>query len=310
MSDYNSSGTHIPLSPLIQYHKMGFKLIPVSADGVTPNVSGLLTPEEQEISIRESKSRKEEPANYIYHHPEFWSEERIEREAYRFINVATPLGKTHIKADNVSPLYLVVIDIDSERVFTILSRLKDSNGDDYYLLDKACKSTFVSSSKKTYGRHIFWLSNKQHKPVRTTDCKPGYEFEIKTDNSQGLMSLPRSRHRNDPNFHYQSIGLDKIERSDQMYDLLLDVLKDCLKPRGHTNHQSKDDTGHHTEINLNDNQIDSICELVSPCYRRGYRHHLIYGLCGLLHRYNIAINSSTLLVQKLSVEDEQVSVCT
>ena len=87
MSDYNSSSTHIPLSTLIQYHKMGFKLIPVSADGVTPNVNGLLTPEEQQNSIRESKNGKEEPVNYIYNNPEFWNEERIEREAYRFINM-------------------------------------------------------------------------------------------------------------------------------------------------------------------------------------------------------------------------------
>ena len=212
MNYYNNNGTHIPSSLLIQYHKIGFKLVPIGYDGVTPNVSGLLTPEEREISIHESKSGKEEPLNYIYHHPEFWNEERIEREAYRFINVATLAGKTHLKAEDGNPLYLCALDIDSEQVFTILSRLEDSNGNDYYFIDKACKSTFVSSSKKRYGRHIFWLSNEQHKPIRTSDCKPGCEFEIKTDNSQGLMSLPSSRHRNDSQFHYQSIGLNKIGR--------------------------------------------------------------------------------------------------
>ena len=44
MNDYNYSGTHISHSGLIQYHKMGFKLIPISDDGVTPNVIGLVTP--------------------------------------------------------------------------------------------------------------------------------------------------------------------------------------------------------------------------------------------------------------------------
>lgn len=29
MNDYNYSGTHIPLSTLIQYQKIGFKLIPI-----------------------------------------------------------------------------------------------------------------------------------------------------------------------------------------------------------------------------------------------------------------------------------------
>ncbi|MGE5660656.1 MAG: hypothetical protein ACM3X1_00255, partial [Ignavibacteriales bacterium] len=305
MNDYNYGGTHIPPSTLIQYHKIGFKLIPIGDDGVTPNVNGLLIPEEREISIRESKSGKEEPLNYICHHPEFWSEERIEKESYRFINVATLTGKTHLKAEDGNPLYLCALDIDSEQVFTILSRLSDSNGNDIYFIDKMCKSTFVSSSKKRYGRHIFWLSNKQHKPIRTNDCKPGREFEIKTDNSQGLMSLPHSRHRNDPQFHYQSIGLNKIQRFDLMYNKLLDILKDCLKPRVHTNHQPKEDANNYAQINLNDDQIEFIYELLSPHYRRGYRHHLIYGLSGLLHRYNVAIDSSTLLVQKLSIDDEE-----
>lgn len=301
MNDYN----HIPASILKQYHKMGFKLIPISADGVTPDVSGLLTPEEREISISISNSGKEEPVNYIYHHPEFWNEDRIEREAYRFINVATTLGKTHINTEDGSPLYLDALDIDSEQVFTILSILINGKGNSFYFIDDACKRTFVSSSKKKYGRHIFWFSNQQHKPIRTNDCKPGYEFEIKVDNSQGLMSLPPSRHRDDPEFHYQSIGLNKIERSDGMYHSLLDTLRDCLKPKSHINNQSREDTNHHAEINLNDEQIDVISGLLLPYYRRGYRHHLAYGISGLLYKYKVVIDSSRLLIQKLTVNDEE-----
>ena len=124
MSDYNNSSSHISESILIQYYQMGFKLVPIGDDGVTPNVSGLLTPEEQQKSIKESKNGKVEPVNYIYNHPEFWNEERIEREAYRFKNVATTLGKTHLKAEDGSTLYLNALDIDSEHVFTILSRLR------------------------------------------------------------------------------------------------------------------------------------------------------------------------------------------
>ena len=126
MNDYNYSGTHIPLSTLIQYHKMGFKLIPISDDGITPNVNRLLTPEERKASIHESKCGKEEPLNYICYHPEFWDEERIEREDYRFINVATLTGKTHLKAEDDTSLYLNALDIDSEQVFTILACLEDS----------------------------------------------------------------------------------------------------------------------------------------------------------------------------------------
>ena len=45
------------LVSLIQYHQMGFKLVPIGDDGVTPNVSGLLTPEEELISIKESREK-------------------------------------------------------------------------------------------------------------------------------------------------------------------------------------------------------------------------------------------------------------
>jgi P4 family phage/plasmid primase-like protien len=305
MNDYNNNGTHIPMATLIQYFKMGFKLVPIGVDGVTPNVSGLLTREECQNSLHESKNGKAEPLNYIYNHPEFWSEKRIEREAYRFKNVATTLGKTHLNAKDGSSLYLNALDIDSERVFTILSHLVNSNGDEFYFLDKASKSTFVTSSKKRYGRHVFWLSIRPHKPVRTNDCIPGCEFEIKTDNSLALMGLPPSRHRVDPAFHYQSIGPNKIKRFDQMYDKLLDTLKDCLKPPVPSNLRPLEGTNNYAQVSLSEEQIDNVCQLISPYYRRGYRHHLTYGLSGFLHKHNVSKESSVSLIQKLSINDEE-----
>jgi P4 family phage/plasmid primase-like protien len=119
------------------------------------------------------------------------------------------------------------------------------------------------------------------------------------------MSLPPSRHRNDPQFHYQSIGLNKIARSDKMNDELLDILEDCLKPKDYTNHQPREDANQHTQIILNNEQLDAVHELLSLYYRRGYRHHITYGLSGLLHRYSVAIDSSIILVQKLSINDEE-----
>ena len=38
MNEYSNNSSNIPLPILIQYHKMGFKLIPIGDDGVTPNV--------------------------------------------------------------------------------------------------------------------------------------------------------------------------------------------------------------------------------------------------------------------------------
>ena len=304
MNDYNNSSNHISESILIQYFQMGFKLVPIGNDGVTPNVNGLLIPEEQLISIKESKSGKVEPVNYINDHPEFWTEDRIKKEAYRFKNVATLPGKTHLRTADGSPLYLNALDIDSEQVYTILGRLSGRDVKDFYFLDKSCKSTFVSKTKKKYGRHIFWLSNKQHKPIITSECKPGSEFEIKT--KFGLITLPESRHRDDPNFHYKKIGMDKIGRFDGMYDSLIDTLQDCLKPprEKNTNHYAKENTNN-SKINLNDEQIDLLYQLLSPCYRTGYRHQTIYGLSGLMHKHHVTIDSSISLIQKLSVDDEE-----
>ena len=141
MSDYNNSSNHISESISNQYYRMGFKLVPIGDDGVTPNVSGLLTPEEQLISIKESKSGKVEPVNYIYNHPEFWTEDRIKKEAHRFINVATTYGKTHLKDNDGKELYLNELDIDDKEIFTRLS-IVVVNGQEHYFLDDMEKETF------------------------------------------------------------------------------------------------------------------------------------------------------------------------
>lgn len=302
MSDHNNSSNHISESILIQYFKMGFKLVPICEDGVTPNVSGLLTLEEQLISIQESKNGKVEPVNYINNHPEFWAEERLRKEAYRFKNVATLPGETRLKTKDGKPLYLNILDIDSESVYTILCRLIGSDGKDLYFIDRSCKSTFVSKTKNSYGRHIFWLSDKQHKQIIISECKPGYEFEIKTRFSQ--VALPESRHRDDPNFHYQKTGIDKIERFDGMYDRLMNTLKDCLKPKDdkYTNY-SRENTNNSKTI-LNEEQINSLYQLLYPCYITGYRHQIIYCLSGLMHKHRVAIESTTSLVQKLTINDD------
>jgi hypothetical protein len=94
----------VEIKILIDVHKIGFKLVPIGEDGKTPNVAGLLTPEEKQKSIEESIDGKERPVNYIYSHPEFWNEERLQREAWRFNNVATTFGKTHLKDEDGNDL--------------------------------------------------------------------------------------------------------------------------------------------------------------------------------------------------------------
>jgi hypothetical protein len=189
----------ISISTLIQYHNYRFKLVPLSSDGKTPNVTGLLTDEEQKINVEESSDGHLHPINYIYNHPEFWTEDRIKQEHWRFSNVATTFGKTHINDDQRRSLYLNGFDIDSKPVFDELAIIKIRD-EDHYFIDDMCKTTFVTKTRKKWGRHIYWLSHDQHKPLRYRDFKPGCESEIKTDNSSGLSTLPDSIHRDDPDF--------------------------------------------------------------------------------------------------------------
>ena len=105
---------------LIEYYRAGFKPIPLSKDAKTPNVRGLLTPDEEAKSREESADGQIHEVSFIYNHPEFWTEERIKKEYWRFDNVATTLGKTLLTDDQGKPLYLNALDIDSEQVFTSL----------------------------------------------------------------------------------------------------------------------------------------------------------------------------------------------
>ena len=100
--------------------------------------------------------------------------------------------------------------------------------------------------------------------------------------------------------------MDKIKRFDGMYDLLLDTLKDCLKPKDYknTNYYQEENTCN-LNFNLNEAQIDLVYQSISPWYRTGYRDEIIYGLSGLLHKHQVAIESSILLIQKLSIGDEE-----
>ena len=134
-----------------------------------------------------------------------------------------------LKTSQAKILFLNVIDIDSDAVSTRLARIP--KGKDVNLIDELCKSTFVVKTKKRFGYHIYWFSHNQNKPIRTSDCREGYEFEIKTDNSTGHSTLPPSRHRDDVDFRYQNVGQNAIAVRDKLYEGLVDLLSDFIKEK-------------------------------------------------------------------------------
>jgi P4 family phage/plasmid primase-like protien len=315
LSDSVSSNS-IPVEEIKRLHKMGFILVPLTDDGRTPNVYGLLTEDEKERSKQESEDGEEHPINYISNHPEFWNERRIESEMMRFKNVATVLGRTHLREPDGQPLYLNALDIDSEQVFTILCRLCGPDGQDVYFIDEMCKNTFVSKTKKKYGRHIFWLSREQYNPVGTRHCKHGSEFEIKTDNSLGLITLPPSRHRDDSNIRYHSMGQDGIKIIDKMYSELLTILDDCLKPANDKSTTGDKHSGH-KEKNVRDQDsisqdteyveyiIQTIANRLEPFYRKGHRYSIITGFAGLSYKRSMLKEYAGKVVEILTSKDEE-----
>ena len=175
----------IPITTLIEYHKAGFKLVPLARDSRTPNVQGILTSDEERRSRDESSDGQVHPVNYIANHPEFWDENRIKKEHHRFNNVATTFGKTHLTDEHGASLYLNALDIDSKQVFDSLAIIR-VNDKEHYFIDEMCKTTSVTQTRKKWGRHTYWLSHKQYQPGRTKDCKLGLNSKSKLIIQQGF----------------------------------------------------------------------------------------------------------------------------
>lgn len=264
----------ITTADLIRLDSLNFKLVPLGEDAVTPQVESTKT---------------------IFDNPNYWTPDKLERESYKFKNVATMLGKTR------TGLYRNELDIDSANVANILSNLSSEEHGEYSFVLGMQKVTYVVKTKKLFGYRIYWDSTKPNKPIHTSDCKPGYEFEIKTDNTAGHSTLPDSRHRDDPNFHYSKTGQDKVVLSDVLYDELLNLLSDCLKPT--KEEYSKSSSTKDTE--LNDRQVNNIAEAIAPFYQKGHRQTIILALSGLLHRFNVSFDSALNVIQILVKDDEE-----
>ncbi len=262
------SNKSIRPATLLELHNIGFKLVPIGDDRKTPIIK--TTP--------------------IYENPNYWTPERLVQEAYSFKNIATVFGQ------NMTGKYLNELDIDSQNVYDILFSTSS-------FIDDSLKNTYVVKTKKPSGYRIFWLSNKQNKAIGTKDCNPGYQFEIKTDNTLGHSTLPPSRHRDDPDFHYKSFGQKKIAVMDDLYAKLVDLLApDCLKPEN----TEQEATNAEGQIDISNSDINRISEAICPYYQKDYRHDLVYALCGILHKSNVSKESALNLIQILAKDDEEV----
>ena len=276
------------LDDLLNFDTLGFKLIPLKHDSQIPNIQS---------------------TNDIYNNPNYWFEEKLRSNQHLFHNVATLLGKSRIKDIDSTDLYLNGIDIDSEDALVLIRLTKHSaDGKEVNLFDELCQSTYVTKTKKPCGYHIYWFSHIQNKAVRTKDCKIGSEFEIKTDGG-GHMTLPKSRHRNYPNFHYKSIGQNKIAIRDDLYDLLVNILTDCLQIKSRNNGSKIKLITSETHDEVSHVDYSKIASLIADAYRGGSRNDIIFVLSSFLWHQNIKLENAQHIIENLCrlTNDEEVS---
>ena len=100
-SEDDNSNEDNTLELLIKYSRMGFKPVPLRNDSI-PAVSS---------------------TNEIYNNFDYWTEEKLTQNYWRFSNIATTFGVTHVQTvqgNKNDKLYLHCLDIDSDNVLAIL----------------------------------------------------------------------------------------------------------------------------------------------------------------------------------------------
>lgn len=234
---YNGKG--VVIKTILLYHEAGFIIIPLGDDRKTPAVPS---------------------TKAIYDNPS--TPEGLRENKHLFKNIATLLGKTHLKDADGRDLYLNILDIEDKKVYDTLAALRV---DGRYFLDDMPKTTFVIKTRKKWGLRIYWLSHEQNPPIGTKRCKFGYKFEIKTDNTLGHSTLLPSRHRDDEHFRYQSIGQEKLAILDGLYHGLLNALSDCLRPKKHSSFSKSTCSSSRTSIvSLSDRDIEEVLTFITP----------------------------------------------
>jgi hypothetical protein len=213
------------------------KLVPISSDGKIP-----MNLTEEDIFRLKKEVHLQESGNgswftFIDDHPDFWTQEKLADPYYRrkFDNVAKVTG---FHGNNE---YEFVLDIDSDTVFELLKSpkiLENHNAKEFVnryshfvpknvgyssLIEFLSYITYVTMTRKKHGYHIHWVEHSQFKQIESTSCIKGKEFEIFT--KKYLVMLPPSIHRDDPKFEYCSIGNEKVQVLDGLYELIGSIFR-------------------------------------------------------------------------------------
>jgi replicative DNA helicase Mcm len=308
----------IPSSTLSSLYELGFKLVPLYENHVPA------------IAWRD-----------IYDSPDHWQVEKFRDPIVysKFKNIASTVGKTHIKDPENKELFIQVLDVDSENAYNIITtpiaqlnnnpsikpkihsaiieslEITESEIANTTMLDVLKKYTFVTKTRKSYGFHIWWLSHNQNKPILTADCKKGSDFEIKTDKKNGLCTLPPSTHRDDKDFRYSLVGrVDKLLINDALYRLFIELFSECLRNKVqddeivNENIENKLDKGkeklqqakNNTVFHtLSSQAIQNSINYLSPYYLEGDRNSFVFAFSGTAFHCCLSEESASSIIEGL-----------
>jgi hypothetical protein len=195
-----------PIDFLLSLRNIGAKILPTYADSIKFNMDGLITDKE----FAACPEAYGGPCRFLYLNPNFWTEERIRKEWWRFEGVRVLPGKTYIYLNGkvAGPYRLYILDIDS---FNAYEKLKDLLENDL-LLNTYVTESYKTKDGKTFGYHVYWLEdwNENDNCVNITpdDCKNNGEFEIFTGVKYTQFA---GHHREHVNFYYHNVGCRNLK---------------------------------------------------------------------------------------------------
>jgi len=307
----NNNHNSIEPKVLISLHRLGFKLVPLS---------------ENHKPVIEWSS--------IYNNSEYWNIQKFNdpKEYSKFKNVVSTVGKSHLRDSENNDLFIQVLDVDSEPVYNKLNttidqlninstlkskiivflvddlKISENQFLNLTLLDVFKKHTFVTKTKKSFGFHIWWFSHSQNNPISSKDCKSGNEFEIKTDKTNGLCTLPPSTHRDDKEFKYSAVGrTDRILINDNLYSLFINLLKDGLiqkdeKINNTFNIDIKNSQSITKPISFYSLSLETIhasASILSPFYVEHNRNNFALSFSGLTYHYRISKDTAAKIIEEI-----------
>ena len=208
---------------------MGAKILPTKANALAFNTEGLITEEE----FKACPEAMGGPTRFIYLNPQFWTDERIKAEHWRFEGIRVLPGKTYIYRNGKisGPYRLYILDIDSYKAYEKLKELLES---DLFI------NTYVTESYKmrdgeTFGYHVYWLEDWDDNDddcvsINPDDCKAGAEFEIFTGLKYTQIA---GHHREHTSFYYHNVGCKNLKDLQFMirnglYNKILGLLEGLL----------------------------------------------------------------------------------